>query len=294
MAVTAPEDRRFRRGRATTPPAEAAQGRALGARPARRDVGRVRRGARARGLGRDVPPRPACASDGSSCRATCTCRRARCCRCSTACWASRCCAPTSRRGATRLEQSPWVADAVAAALVAGRRSRSTSSSGSRSRSAGWRSTSCWSTRDGVVIDEYGPRYEVFDLPIVDGLALASGSAGHALAGTAGASRRHACSRDLSGDRALLAQGVAGGRVATRTNVVVWLEGDHARLLLGRSRLPRAARVVPGRAAVAAWRASARWTTSTCGSATRVFVRPADGLAIGADARPGAGVARAPS
>ena len=111
MAVTAPEDRRFRRGRATTPQRRRRKG-------GRWELGlRVGRGSRSPRGSRSWPgarasARPVCASAGSSCRATCTCRRARCSRCSTACWASRCCAPTSRRGGRGLQQSPWVADAV--------------------------------------------------------------------------------------------------------------------------------------------------------------------------------------
>jgi cell division protein FtsQ len=83
---------------------------------------------------------------------------------------------------------------------------------------------------GTVIDEYGPRYRHFDLPIVDGLAQPLDRPGRALEGP----RARLVARfltDLAPDRELLAA-VSQVDVKDAANVVVWLDGDHTRLMLG--------------------------------------------------------------
>jgi cell division protein FtsQ len=84
--------------------------------------------------------------------------------------------------------------------------------------------------DGVVIDEFGPAYDGYDLPIIDGLAGGGGRAG------SGVRAEHArvTSRllsDLSADQALLRR-VSQVDVTDPRNVVVWLQDDPARLLVG--------------------------------------------------------------
>lgn len=145
--------------------------------------------------------------------------------------------------------------------------------------------------EGMVIDEYGPRYEVFDLPIVDGLAQPSGTPGTALQGP----RARLTARfltDLSGDRALLAK-VSQVSVTDPSNLVLWLDGDDARLLLGdRDFRARLVSYLDLRASLRARVTAMDYVDLRFGN--RVFVRPADGLALGANGRPGAGTSRAPS
>jgi cell division septal protein FtsQ len=145
--------------------------------------------------------------------------------------------------------------------------------------------------EGVVIDEYGPRYEVFDLPIVDGLALPSGSPGTPLQGPRARLTARFLS-DLSADRGLLAR-VSQVNVSDPSNLVLWLEGDEAKLLIGdrdfRSRLKSYLDLRPSlRARVT----EMDYVDLRFGN--RVFVRPVEGLALGTSIRPGTVAARAPS
>jgi cell division protein FtsQ len=144
---------------------------------------------------------------------------------------------------------------------------------------------------GMIIDEYGPRYEMFDLPIVDGLALPTGSPGTPLQGP----RARLTSRflaDVSADRSLLGR-ISQVNVSDPSNLVVWLEGDHAKLLLGdRDFRSRLSSYLDLRQSLRARVSEMDYVDLRFGD--RVFVRPADGLAAGAHGRPGAGAARAPS
>jgi cell division protein FtsQ len=84
--------------------------------------------------------------------------------------------------------------------------------------------------DGTVIDEYGAQYEAFDLPIIDGLATASGSGTPALdPGRATLAGR--VIEALRRDAALL-QRVSQIDVQDPRDAVVLLDGDTAMLHLG--------------------------------------------------------------
>ena len=89
--------------------------------------------------------------------------------------------------------------------------------------------------EGTVIDEFGPNYEGFDLPIIDGLVRRATPRD----GAPGPQARVAARllSDLSADPALLGR-VSQVDVADPQNVVVWLEDDPARLLRGRPRVPK--------------------------------------------------------
>jgi cell division protein FtsQ len=144
---------------------------------------------------------------------------------------------------------------------------------------------------GVVIDEYGPRYEVFDLPIVDGLATPSGSPGTPLQGPRARLTARFLS-DLSADRALLDR-VSQVNVSDPSNLVLWLEGDDAKLLLGdRDFRNRLMSYLDLRPSLRARVSEMDYVDLRFGS--RVFVRPAEGLALGGSHRPGAVAPRAPS
>jgi cell division protein FtsQ len=146
-------------------------------------------------------------------------------------------------------------------------------------------------RDGVVIDEYGPRYAMFDLPIVDGLAQPAGVPGTPLQGPR-ASLTARFLADLAGDRGLLAV-VSQVDVSDPHNLVVWLEGDHARLLLGdrdfRSRLTSYLDLRPS---LLARVSEMDYVDLRFG--TRVFVRPAGAPDASGARRAAPAAVRAPS
>jgi cell division protein FtsQ len=84
--------------------------------------------------------------------------------------------------------------------------------------------------EGAVIDEFGPNYEGFDLPIIDGLAQAA-TASDAAGDGAHARVTARLLTDLSGDEPLLRR-VSQVDVTDPQNVVVWLQDDTTRLLVG--------------------------------------------------------------
>jgi cell division septal protein FtsQ len=145
--------------------------------------------------------------------------------------------------------------------------------------------------EGVVIDEYGPRYAVFDLPIVDGLAQPCGVPGTALQGP----RARLTVRllaDLAVDRGLLAK-VSQADVSDPHNVVVWLDGDHARLLLGdRDFRSRLSSYLDLRPSLLARISEMDYVDLRFGS--RIFVRPVGGSEAGAGRRAATATVRAPS
>jgi cell division protein FtsQ len=83
---------------------------------------------------------------------------------------------------------------------------------------------------GIVIDQYGPRYASFDLPIVDGLAIPRPAAGARVdEGRAGLAARVVASLR---NRPELAKRVSQIDVTNPHNAQVTLSGDTAVLLLG--------------------------------------------------------------
>jgi cell division protein FtsQ len=83
---------------------------------------------------------------------------------------------------------------------------------------------------GIVIDQYGPRYASFDLPIVDGLAIPRPAAGARVdEGRAGLAARVVASLR---NRPELAKRVSQIDVTNPHNAQVTLSGDSAILLLG--------------------------------------------------------------
>ncbi|MEP6592157.1 MAG: FtsQ-type POTRA domain-containing protein [Acidobacteriota bacterium] len=87
-------------------------------------------------------------------------------------------------------------------------------------------------RQGVVIDEFGPQYGEFDLPIVDGLVRASGG------GAALDERRAELAGrviDALAERKELARRVSQIDVGDLHDAVVMLDGDTAQLHLGEDR-----------------------------------------------------------
>lgn len=88
-------------------------------------------------------------------------------------------------------------------------------------------------RHGVLIDEFGPQYAEFDLPIVDGLVRAPGSAEPVIdERRAGLAARVI---DALAQRKALAQRVSEIDVRDPHNAIVLLEGDQALLHLGDER-----------------------------------------------------------
>lgn len=83
---------------------------------------------------------------------------------------------------------------------------------------------------GDVIDDFGPNYDSFDLPIVDGLVRRSTATGGMSSGPQ-ASLLAELLDELSGDPPLLGK-VSQVDVAEPGNVVIWLDDDPARLILG--------------------------------------------------------------
>lgn len=189
----------------------------------------------------------------------------------------------------RLKQSPWVADATLSRSLPDAIEITVTE---RQPLALGRLNGALVLVDaeGIVIDEYGPRYAMFDLPIIDGLAQPSGSRGSALQGP----RARLTARflaDLAGDRALLAK-VSQADVSDPHNLVVWLEGDHARLLIGdREFRARLKSYLDLRPSLLARVNEMDYVDLRFGS--RVFVRPA-GAGETTGRRGGAAPARAPS
>jgi cell division protein FtsQ len=190
----------------------------------------------------------------------------------------------------RLHQSPWVADAALSralpdAIEVTVIERQPLAVGRLDRQL------VLVDADGVVIDEYGPRYAVFDLPIVDGLAQPAGAPGTPLQGP----RAKVTARllaDLAADRALLAK-VSQADVSDPHNVVVWLEGDHARLLLGdREFRARLASYLDLRASLLARISEMDYVDLRFGN--RVFVRPAGGTEVAVSGSGAGRAVRAPS
>lgn len=91
--------------------------------------------------------------------------------------------------------------------------------------------------DGMIIDEYGPAYAAFNLPIVEGLS----TPGHTTL-TIDQGRLALAGRVLGsfGTQPVLARQVSQIDVSDADNVVVWLNGDPTALHLGREQF--AARV----------------------------------------------------
>lgn len=91
--------------------------------------------------------------------------------------------------------------------------------------------------DGMIIDEYGPAYAAFNLPIVEGLS----TPGHTTL-TIEQGRLALAGRVLGsfGTQPVLARQVSQIDVSDADNVVVWLNGDPTALHLGREQF--AARV----------------------------------------------------
>lgn len=83
---------------------------------------------------------------------------------------------------------------------------------------------------GVIIDEYGPHYADFDLPIVDGMAASASGQGRAI----DPARAHLAARFLSAlaGRPELRRAVSQVDVSRDGNVVVLLGDDPALLYLG--------------------------------------------------------------
>lgn len=88
-------------------------------------------------------------------------------------------------------------------------------------------------RQGMVIDEFGPKYAEFDLPIIDGLVRAPSTGGPAL----DERRAELAARviDAVAERQDLAQRLSQIDVADLHDAVVLLEGDGALLHLGDDR-----------------------------------------------------------
>lgn len=88
-------------------------------------------------------------------------------------------------------------------------------------------------REGTVIDEFGPQYAEFDLPIIDGLLRRSKNGRHAI--DPARARLAARVIDVVGDDERLASRLSQVDVSDARNAVVLLEGDPARLYLGEER-----------------------------------------------------------
>jgi cell division protein FtsQ len=130
---------------------------------------------------------------------------------------------------------------------------------------------------GLVIDDFGPQYADFDLPIIDGLeADAVGGAGQPLRGA----RAALASRVLSGlvqQPDLLAR-VSQIDVSDPANAVVMLDGDPARLFLGTRDF--AARVTSYLELASTLRTKvSELDYVDLRYDTRVYVRPAEGAEV---------------
>ncbi len=130
---------------------------------------------------------------------------------------------------------------------------------------------------GTVIDAFGPNYEGFDLPIIDGL-VQRGERGGAVRSGARAALVASLLGDLSADPSLLGK-VSQVDVADPENVVVWLDDDPVRLLVGdRDFRQRLAGYLEVRGAVRARVSEIEAVDLRFGR--RVFVRPAGDGATG--------------
>ena len=118
-------------------------------------------------------------------------------------------------------------------------------------------------RSGTVIDEFGPRYREFDLPIIDGLVRTPKKGKPAI----DAERAELAARviDSVSTRKAIARRLSQIDVSDLHDVVVLLEGDSALLPSRRRAVRRAAAVVPGGGLGAAGIECRTSTTSTCGS-----------------------------
>ncbi len=89
-------------------------------------------------------------------------------------------------------------------------------------------------RAGIVIDEFGPQYAAFDLPIIDGLVRAPSASGQPALDER---RADLAARvlDAIAPRADLARGVSQIDVSDLHDAVVLIEGDAALLHLGEDR-----------------------------------------------------------
>ena len=167
-----------------------------------------------------------------------------------------------------------------------RRSRSRSANGGRSASAASATRSISSTRTASIIDEYGPNYADFDLPIIDGLAAARRLARRRVVDEAPRRRwRRGVIAALQA-RPDLAERVSQIDVSDAHDAVVMLEGDTALLRLGEERVRRSHAGVsrPGAGA-----ARARVGHRLRGSAVRrTVVREAGRSAATSDAARGRG------
>jgi cell division protein FtsQ len=88
-------------------------------------------------------------------------------------------------------------------------------------------------RQGTVIDEFGPRYSQFDLPIIDGLVRAPNSGGAAL--DEGRAELAARVIDALGHRKALARRLSQIDVNDAHDAIVMLDGDPALLHVGEDR-----------------------------------------------------------
>lgn len=91
-------------------------------------------------------------------------------------------------------------------------------------------------RDGVLIDEFGPKYAQFDLPIVDG-AVRAPSSGQPAIDDARIGLAARVVDDLAGDDAL-ADRVSQIDVADRRNAIVLLDDDPTLIYLGDEQFAR--------------------------------------------------------
>lgn len=132
----------------------------------------------------------------------------------------------------RLRKSPWVADVALRRVLPGtvevfvreRRPMGLSRLGTQLYLV---------DRQGTVIDEFGPQYGQFDLPIIDGLVRAPNSGGAAL----DERRAELAGRviDAVGQRKDLARRLSQIDVSDAHDAVVMLDGDSALLHVGEER-----------------------------------------------------------
>ena len=179
--------------------------------------------------------------------------------------------PAYRR---RLLESPWVAD-VALRRVLPSTVEVFVSERTADRAVPAAAASCTSSiGTGIVIDEFGPQYAEFDLPIIDGLVRAPSRGGTGASTTRGPSWRRASST-RSPPRKDLARRLSQIDVhRRRTTPSSCSTGDPALAAPRRGALPGAA---AGRTWISRRRCGSACRTSTtsiCGSTSGLYVRPA--------------------
>lgn len=130
---------------------------------------------------------------------------------------------------------------------------------------------------GLVIDDFGPRYADFDLPLIDGLDRdAGGERGEVLRGARAALAAELLSTLVQ--RPDLLSRVSQVDVSDATNAVVTLDGDPARLMLGNrdfaTRMTAYLELAP---ALRAKVSELDYVDLRYDS--RVYVRPADGASV---------------